>query len=289
MSDFPREVPLQLRPRLAPDLARSASPGGSWYRVRACRRWVPLAWLLAGVMALTACVAPPGTSPGPSPRVLRPDAQVSADDITAAELAQGSAAQWQLLAERGVIPDGPAVQRVAATLRRLLAVVPAIDPAAPVWPVKVMVLADRQADAWCLANGACVVTQGLLERVGASDDRLAAALAHELAHVVRGHPAERLALLRQSGASAAPADWLVQPYSRVHEVEADRLGVELQVRAGFDPSAPLGFWAGIREAAPGASTAPFSARHPVTPSQLRDLTVYADRLEPLKPRTPANR
>ena len=116
-------------------------------------------------------------------------------------------------------------------MRRLLAVVPAIDPAAPVWPVKVMVLADRQADAWCLANGACVVTQGLLERVGASDDRLAAALAHELAHVLRGHPAERLALLRQSGASAAPADWLVQPYSRVHEVEADRLGVEQIGRA----------------------------------------------------------
>ncbi len=241
------------------------------------------------MLAMAACTAPPGVSPGPSPRVLRPGSQVSADDITTAELAQGSLAQWQLLAGRGAVPPGPAEQRVGAILRRLLAVVPAIDPAAPAWTVRVMVLADRQIDAWCLANGACAVTQGLLEHVGANDDRLAAALAHELAHVLRGHPAERLALLRQSGATAGPPEWLAQPYSRVHEVEADRLGVELQVRAGFDPSAPLAFWEAVREAAPGLPAVPFSVRHPVTPSQLRDLTVYADRFEPLKPRTGANR
>ena len=290
MSNLHCEESFQVSSWLAPEHSRGVDADGGWRGVAVARRSVRFACLIgASVLAMSACMAPPGIAPGPSPRVLRPGSQVSADDITPAELAQGSAAQWQLLAERGVVPEGPAAQRVATTLRRLLAVVPSIDPAAPVWPVRVMVLADRQADAWCLASGACVVTQGLLEQVGASDDRLAAVLAHELAHVLRGHPAERLALLRQSGASATPADWLSQPYSRVHEIEADRLGVELQVRAGFDPSAPLGFWAAIREPAPGAAVAPFSTRHPVTPSQLRDLTVYADRLEPLKPRKPANR
>ena len=76
------------------------------------------------------------------------------------------------------------------------------------------------------------------------------------------------------------------------QVQTGRPGVtrvELLVRAGFDPSAPLGFWEGIRESASGTPVVPFSARHPVTPSQLRDLTIYADRLEPLKPRAPANR
>lgn len=290
MSDRHDEEPFEVSSRLVPDRSGGARAEGGRAGARSGRRWIGCAWLLAAsVIALSACMAPPGIAPGPSPRVPRPGAQVSADDITPAELARASAVQWQLLAGRGAVPDGPASQRVAATLRRLIAVAPSIDPGAPQWPVRVMVLADRQADAWCLADGACVVTQGLLERVGASDDHLAAALAHELAHTLRGHAAERLALLRQSGAPAAPADWLMQPYSRVHEVEADRLGVELLVRAGFDPSAPLGFWEGIREGASGTPVVPFSARHPVTPSQLRDLTLYADRLEPLKPRVPANR
>jgi predicted Zn-dependent protease len=244
MSDRHDEEPFEVISPLVPDRSGGARAAGGRTGGRAGRRSMRWAWLLAaGVIAMSACMAPPGIAPGPSPRVPRAGSQVSPDDITPAELARASAVQWQLLAE-------------------------------------------RQADAWCLADGACVVTQGLLDRVGASDDRLAAALAHEMAHQLRGHPAERLALLRQSGAPAEPADWLMLPYSRVHEVEADRLGVELLVRAGFDPSAPLGFWEGIRE---GAPVVPFSARHPVTPSQLRDLTVYADRLEPLKPRAPANR
>jgi predicted Zn-dependent protease len=287
MSDRHDEEPFEVISPLVPDRSGGARAAGGRTGGRAGRRSMRWAWLLAaGVIAMSACMAPPGIAPGPSPRVPRAGSQVSPDDITPAELARASAVQWQLLAERGAVPDAAASQRVAATLRRLIAVLPSIDPGTPHWPVRVMVLAERQADAWCLADGACVVTQGLLDRVGASDDRLAAALAHEMAHQLRGHPAERLALLRQSGAPAEPADWLMLPYSRVHEVEADRLGVELLVRAGFDPSAPLGFWEGIRE---GAPVVPFSARHPVTPSQLRDLTVYADRLEPLKPRAPANR
>ncbi|HPU52657.1 MAG TPA: M48 family metalloprotease [Burkholderiaceae bacterium] len=268
--------------RRIPDRGHTGGMAGKW-------RVLPAAGLLACALTLAACAAPPGVSPGPSPRAPRPGAQISADDIPAAELAQAGAAQWQLLAARGAVGDGPELRRVAAVLRRLLSVLPMIDPQLPPWPVQAMVLADPQVDAWCLPGGACAVTRGLLERVGSDDDRLAAALAHELAHVLRGHPAERLALLRQTRAPSAPADWLALPYTRVHETEADRLAVELQVRAGFDPSAPLGFWTAIREAAWGAPTPAFSARHPATPSQLRDLTVYADRLEPLKPIRPANR
>jgi predicted Zn-dependent protease len=70
------------------------------------------------------------------------------------------------------------------------------------------------------------------------------------------------------------------PHSRTHETEADRLGVELAARAGYDPHAAVNVWQKMLQA--GGSGGPqFLSTHPSPETRLADLKVYADRVMPL--------
>jgi beta-barrel assembly-enhancing protease len=73
------------------------------------------------------------------------------------------------------------------------------------------------------------ITSGLVG-FAANDDQLAAAIAHELAHNILGHPAQ-LATVKKGKAKAIYAT----------EVEADRLSVWLMTNAGYDAKAALVF------------------------------------------------
>jgi beta-barrel assembly-enhancing protease len=74
------------------------------------------------------------------------------------------------------------------------------------------------------------ITSALVEYV-ASDDELAAVIAHELSHNLLGHRA-RLDATKKGKTRAI----------RTTEEEADRLSVWLMVNAGYDPKAALRFW-----------------------------------------------
>ena len=82
---------------------------------------------------------------------------------------------------------------------------------------------------------------------------------HEIAHALREHARERVSrrwrpgwASRQRGARrgrSATTSWgqvakvtFELPNSRLHETEADRIGVELGARAGYDPRAAVGLW-----------------------------------------------
>jgi len=70
------------------------------------------------------------------------------------------------------------------------------------------------------------------------------------------------------------------PHNRTQETEADRLGVELAARAGYDPHAAVSVWQKMLQA--GGSGGPqFLSTHPSPESRLADLRVYADRVMPL--------
>jgi predicted Zn-dependent protease len=51
------------------------------------------------------------------------------------------------------------------------------------------------------------------------------------------------------------------PYSRAHEAEADRIGLDLMARAGFDPKAAVDLWRNMERSAKGATLA-FLSTHP---------------------------
>jgi len=70
------------------------------------------------------------------------------------------------------------------------------------------------------------------------------------------------------------------PNSRLHETEADRLGVELAARAGFDPRAAVSLWQKMGRVS-GGGPPQWLSTHPSGETRIRDLQDYAGRVMPL--------
>ena len=124
---------------------------------------------------------------------------------------------------------------------------------------------DKLANAWVMPGGKAAVYTGILPYTQ-NKTGLAVVLGHEVAHAIAGHGNERMSqgLLAQMGGvalsvalsqnSAATRNLFMQaygagasvglllPYSRLHESEADRIGLTLMARAGYDPREAVPFW-----------------------------------------------
>lgn len=250
-----------------------------------CRGWL---WTLAW---LGGCAAPPDWGPGPSPA-----APPEARPVSVAPATRQSAIDqaWRTLTDGGM-GDESARTRVLAIGARLRAVAAAVAPERG-WPATGDTL-SRQAEARadCLPDGRCVVSAGLLARLGGDDALLAAAMAHAMAHELRGHGDERIARAAANRSTDAGAA-LLSAFDRVHETEADRLGAELLARAGLEVGALRRLWPALARpdvsAGAGAGDArarlpAFSRDHPEYPSRSIDLLRYEHRLAPLVPSSAA--
>ena len=63
---------------------------------------------------------------------------------------------------------------------------------------------------------------------------------------------------------------LILPYSRSHETQADRSGLMISARSGYDPRAAISFWQKMGAANP-RSTPEFLSTHPGSETRIRDL------------------
>ena len=127
------------------------------------------------------------------------------------------------------------------------------------------VIEDPKVNASCMPGGKVAVYAGIIP-VAKTEAGLAAVVSHEIAHAVARHANERLSheLLIRFGTSVL-SDALSKhpertrqlvlmatglgtevgvqlPYSRAHELEADRLGLVFMAMAGYDPRSALDFW-----------------------------------------------
>jgi predicted Zn-dependent protease len=147
-----------------------------------------------------------------------------------------------------------------------------------------LVIEDKQINAFALPGGKIAVYTGILP-VTQDDNGLATVLSHEVGHVMAHHAAERISQseLIQAGTNVAAivlggatgvdansmagllgagaAVGLELPFSRRQELEADRIGLTLMAKAGYDPRTALAFWQRMAQATKGAPPE-FLSDHP---------------------------
>ncbi len=191
------------------------------------------------------------------------------------------------------------VERVRAVARRLIPATGAFRSDAPGWQWEVNVLSSNELNAWCMAGGKIAFYSGIIERLDLSDDEIAAIMGHEIAHALREHARERasqsmvtnlgVAVVGAAlGVGSAGTDLIGTvakvsfelPNSREHETEADRIGVELAARGGYDPRAAIGLWQKMAKVSNGAPPQWLST-HPSNETRQQDLQQYAARVMPL--------
>jgi predicted Zn-dependent protease len=224
--------------------------------------------------------------------------------VSSQEIVQAADQQYaQMMAEarkKGVLNQNAAqVSRVRAIAGRLIPQTVYFRPDARSWDWEENVITSSEVNAWCMPGGKIAVYTGLIDKLHVTDDELAAVMGHEIAHALREHARERAseqmvagglisvgaALLglgdtAQQGAQALYMGTMGLPHSRQQETEADRIGIELAARAGYDPRAAITLWQKMAKVG-GSEPLPFLSTHPSREDRMNDLTNYSQRVLPL--------
>jgi predicted Zn-dependent protease len=188
---------------------------------------------------------------------------------------------------------------VRGVANRLIPNTAAFRADAPGWKWEVNVITSDEVNAWCMPGGKIAVYTGLLTKLNPTDEELAAVMGHEIAHALREHGRERASeqMAQQIGVgvlgaalgfgdtSAQLAQTLLDvtlslPHSRTQETEADRIGVELAARSGYDPRAAVSLWQKMGKLG-GGKPPEWMSTHPSDQNRIRDLQNYSDRVMPL--------
>jgi predicted Zn-dependent protease len=199
----------------------------------------------------------------------------------------------------GLVQDPALVGYVREIGRRLVAQTPQPDA-----PYEFHVADQTEPNAFALPGGFVYVTRGLLALAN-SEDELAGVMGHEIGHVVARHsvrqiqastpfsilfgvPSAIVGIVSPAlggivgGVGKLASGLVLAPYSRDQEREADRIGIQLAAKAGWDPAGLPSMLQTLEreEALAGGdpSRVSFFANHPATPERVRDTTAAAKAL-----------
>ena len=258
-----------------------------------------LALAALAMLALASCETVQTTRPG-AVGVDRKQSMLLSSGQVDKSAAMAYQEELKKAAKKNALNRDPAeVARVRAMALRLTNVTGAFRPDAPKWAWETNVITSGDINAWCMPGGKIAVYTALIEKLKVTDDELAAVMGHEIAHALREHGRERAsqAYAQALGLNVVSAalglgqstQQLAQiitdvtfnlPNSREHEIEADRVGVELAARAGYDPRAAITLWQKMGQVGGGAPPQ-FLSTHPSPKNRQKDLTEYAARVMPL--------
>ena len=187
----------------------------------------------------------------------------------------------ELGAEDKLVNDPALSKRVSTITGRLVTIATEKYPTSASWEWSVAIVDDPETvNAWCMAGGRMAVYTGLFEKLKLTDAEFAQIMGHEIAHALANHTAERMSramatsvgvvaiaaisdrpVVAAGGAAVAAKLALDLPNSRTAESEADEIGMELAVRAGYDPDAAVTLWQ--KMGSQGGSRPPaFLSTHP---------------------------
>jgi len=202
--------------------------------------------------------------------------------------------------EGKLVTDPRALNRIEVITERLVAQAVKTRPDSAGWEWSVEVIDDPEnVNAWCMAGGRMAIYTGLIQKIDPTDDELAQVMGHEIAHALANHTAERMSvamagrvgvvaagLLSDSpGAAMATAAAAAKvaidlPNSRTAETEADRIGIELAAKAGYDPRAAVTLWQKMGAVGGGKAPPAFLSTHPSDEQRQQRLGALAPQMMP---------
>ncbi|MDQ3230904.1 MAG: M48 family metallopeptidase, partial [Pseudobdellovibrionaceae bacterium] len=212
------------------------------------RKHLVFGFVTAAVLGTAmACVTSPET--GRTQLSLVPESQMT----------QLGAQAYQETLSKSKVSKNAALNKEVAEIGRRIAQASGVD-----YDWEFTVIDEPQTvNAFCLPGGKVAVYTGIIP-VAKNNAALAAVMGHEVAHAVLRHSGERMSqqMVMQMGLAATTLTFsdskykntiagllgvgaqfgIALPFSRYHESEADRVGLEYMAKAGYDPREAVGLW-----------------------------------------------
>lgn len=153
---------------------------------------------------------------------------------------------------------------------------------------------ENIVNAWCMPGGKVVFYTGIMP-ICEDEKGVAVVMGHEVAHAVANHGSERMSqgLIQQMGGEALNVAMATKPdetralfgtayglasnygamlpFSRLHESEADKMGLIFMAMAGYDPREAPKFWERMAAQSGGAAPPEFMSTHPAHATRIKDL------------------
>ncbi|PKL87403.1 MAG: peptidase M48 [Ignavibacteriae bacterium HGW-Ignavibacteriae-2] len=151
-----------------------------------------------------------------------------------------------------------------------------------------------EVNAWCMPGGKVVFYTGILP-ICNGEAGVAVVMGHEVAHAIAEHGSERMSqgLITEFGGMALDKAlenkpqqtrtlWMsafglgaqlgvLLPFSRLHESEADHLGLIFMAMAGYDPNNAVDFWQRMSQQKGGQAPPEFLSTHPSDATRIAEI------------------
>ncbi len=195
--------------------------------------------------------------------------------------------------------NGAQVARLKTIANRLIPKTAIYRTDAANWDWQVHVINQDTLNAYVMPSGKIVFYSGIIDKLKLTDDEIAAIMGHEMAHALREHSREQISrqVATQGGLSIAGAALglsggqmqvasllgdvgLALPHSRTQETEADKIGLELMARAGYNPNAAITLWQKMQKAS-GGRAPQFLSTHPNPENRIATLQALIPTVMPL--------
>ncbi len=155
---------------------------------------------------------------------------------------------------------------------------------------------DPTVNAWCMPGGKIVFYTGILP-ITQTERGIAVVMGHEVAHALADHGAQRMSASAVQQGLAVAGNVAIQdenklalfnqfygvgsnvlgmlPFSRSHETEADRIGLQIMAIAGYDPTEAAELWKRMKANSGGEAPPEFMSTHPSNDTRIANLTEWA--------------
>ena len=209
------------------------------------------------------------------------------------EISLGKQSYNQILKKEKKSEDTQLNQIVQKVGQRIISVsdMPTLE-----WEIKL--IESDQKNAFALPGGKIAIYTGILS-VAKNEAGLATVMSHEIAHVIARHGAQRMTqqMLLQGAMIGARLSMknstqrniilsalgvgvlygFTLPFSRLHESEADQIGLIYMAKAGYDPNEAINFWQRFSQVKGDKSPPEWASTHPADATRIQGLRSYLSR------------